>query len=80
MTDANDNAPQFTDHKLEFIIDEGFYNRSHLANVHAVDYDIGRNAKITYSIVGGSEGQLIFILLYYTSLLYHSAWVVCQPI
>ena len=55
--DINDHSPEFDSKKLEFSRREGYYDNALLTTVYAQDPDLGRNAEITYSIIGSSEGK-----------------------
>ncbi|XP_067937193.1 protocadherin Fat 4-like [Watersipora subatra] len=55
LLDINDHSPEFDNNRLELFRAEGTYNSTMLTQVQAQDADIGVNAEITYSIIGGSR-------------------------
>ena len=54
IRDSNDNAPEFTKSRYSGSIYENDPAGTIVVNVTATDDDFGKNAEITYSIVGGS--------------------------
>ena len=55
VQDANDNAPEFTESRYTGQIYENDTAGTTVAKVKATDDDVGKNAEITYSILGGSN-------------------------
>ncbi|XP_028397978.1 cadherin EGF LAG seven-pass G-type receptor 2-like [Dendronephthya gigantea] len=54
IQDSNDNAPVFTKSRYTGEIYENETSGTNIAKVTATDDDFGKNAEITYSILGGS--------------------------
>ncbi|XP_037031417.1 fat-like cadherin-related tumor suppressor homolog isoform X7 [Bradysia coprophila] len=59
--DHNDHAPEFTSKIVEGKVYETAAVGSSVAQMYAIDRDIGENAKITYSIVSGNIGNVFSI-------------------
>lgn len=59
--DHNDHAPEFTSKIVEGKVYETAAIGSSVAQMYAIDRDIGENAKITYSIVSGNIGNVFSI-------------------
>lgn len=57
INDVNDNDPIFEAYLYNFTVSEDAYIGSSIGSVSAVDNDIGINARLTYSLVGGSGGK-----------------------
>ena len=55
MEDFNDNAPIFKSDILNEYVQENSPIGTIVGNIHAKDPDLGENAKVEYSIVGGNE-------------------------
>lgn len=55
VLDVNDNPPEFTNKILYSAVSESVPIGSEITTVHATSQDIGVNAEITYSIIGGDE-------------------------
>lgn len=55
VLDVNDNPPEFTNKMMYATISESVPVGSEITNVHATSEDIGVNAEISYSIIGGDE-------------------------
>lgn len=59
--DHNDHVPEFTTKLLQGKVFETAAIGSNIAQVYAIDRDIGDNAKLTYSIVSGNIGNVFNI-------------------
>lgn len=59
--DHNDHVPEFTSRIVEGKIYENAALGSSVVQVYAIDHDIGDNARISYSIVGGNIGNVFNI-------------------
>lgn len=59
--DHNDHVPEFTSRIVEGKVYETAAMGSNVVQVYAVDRDIGDNARISYSIVGGNIGNVFHI-------------------
>lgn len=59
--DHNDHSPEFTSKIVEGKVYETAAIGSSVAQMYAIDRDIGDNAKITYSIVSGNIGNVFSI-------------------
>ncbi|XP_016329829.1 cadherin-6-like isoform X1 [Sinocyclocheilus anshuiensis] len=59
LTDVNDNPPRFTQSIYQFSIPELTKVGSSVGRIRAVDADIGRNAEMDYTVVGG-DGLDVF--------------------
>ncbi|XP_051728764.1 cadherin-6 isoform X1 [Ctenopharyngodon idella] len=59
LTDVNDNPPHFTQSMYQFSVPELTKVGSSVGRIEAVDADVGRNAEMDYTIVGG-EGLDVF--------------------
>lgn len=55
VLDVNDNPPEFTSKIIFATVSESVPVNSEIATVHATSEDIGINAEISYSIIGGDE-------------------------
>ncbi|KAF8791564.1 Fat-like cadherin-related tumor suppressor [Argiope bruennichi] len=55
VLDVNDNPPEFTNKIVYATVSESVPIGSEITSVHATSEDIGINAEITYSIIGGDE-------------------------
>lgn len=55
VLDVNDNPPEFTNKIVYASVSESVSVGSEITAVHATSEDIGVNAEITYSIIGGDE-------------------------
>lgn len=55
VLDVNDNPPEFTNKIMYATVSESVPVGSEIATVHATSEDIGINAEISYSVVGGDE-------------------------
>ncbi|XP_042896565.1 fat-like cadherin-related tumor suppressor homolog isoform X3 [Parasteatoda tepidariorum] len=55
VLDVNDNPPEFTNKIIFATVSESVPVNSEIATVHATSEDIGINAEISYSIIGGDE-------------------------
>ncbi|GIY79151.1 hypothetical protein CEXT_302941 [Caerostris extrusa] len=55
VLDVNDNPPEFTNKIVYATVSESVPIGSEITSVHATSEDIGVNAEITYSIIGGDE-------------------------
>ncbi|KAG8191614.1 hypothetical protein JTE90_018546 [Oedothorax gibbosus] len=55
VLDVNDNPPEFTNKMMYATISESAPIGSEITSVHATSEDIGVNAEISYSIIGGDE-------------------------
>lgn len=55
VLDVNDNPPEFTNKMMYATISESVPIGSEITNVRATSEDIGVNAEISYSIIGGDE-------------------------
>ncbi|XP_054721928.1 LOW QUALITY PROTEIN: fat-like cadherin-related tumor suppressor homolog [Uloborus diversus] len=55
VLDVNDNPPEFTNKMMYSTVSESIPVGSEIATVHATSEDIGINAEISYSIIGGDE-------------------------
>ena len=54
VEDTNDNAPRFAEDSYSIDVAEDVKLNTSILNVHATDRDIGRNARVTYSITSDS--------------------------
>ena len=61
VKDINDNPPVFGQQVYNFSIVENAQARSIIGSVHATSKDIGSNAEIFYSIIGGNIGNIFAI-------------------
>ena len=63
VLDVNDNAPQFTNSLYKVIIQENINSSEHpiIFQASAIDYDVGRNAQLTYSILHGNTNDTFYI-------------------
>ncbi|XP_037908128.1 fat-like cadherin-related tumor suppressor homolog isoform X10 [Hermetia illucens] len=59
--DHNDHAPEFTSKIVQGKVFETAAIGSQVVQLYAIDRDIGKNAKITYSIVSGNIGNVFDI-------------------
>lgn len=55
ITDANDNAPMFSQLLYNVTIQENYVGPLPSLVITAIDLDSGSNGRVTYSIVGGSS-------------------------
>ena len=55
LPDVNDNPPEFASHTYFMTIMESANIGSEIVRVLAISQDSGKNAEITYSIIGGNE-------------------------
>ncbi|CAF0931681.1 unnamed protein product [Didymodactylos carnosus] len=62
ITDINDNAPIFDYRLYNRTVPENETVGNLLLQVHATDKDIGENARITYSLDGGDNGDKLFTI------------------
>ena len=61
VSDSNDHAPEFTLSTYRASLDENTKAGETVTTIEAVDKDIGTNAEVVYSIVGGSGNGLFRI-------------------
>ncbi|XP_030629245.1 cadherin-6 [Chanos chanos] len=59
LTDVNDNPPRFAESIYQFSVPELTNTGSVVGRIKAVDADIGRNAEMDYTVVGG-DGLEVF--------------------
>uniref|UniRef100_A0AAY4A2P5 Cadherin-10 n=1 Tax=Denticeps clupeoides TaxID=299321 RepID=A0AAY4A2P5_9TELE len=59
LTDVNDNPPRFINRIYQFNVAESAEVGAPIGRIRAVDPDIGKNAEMDFTIVGG-EGQDVF--------------------
>ncbi|KAM8830767.1 cadherin-10-like [Synchiropus picturatus] len=55
LTDVNDNPPRFAQDVFQFHVRESVQPGSAVGRLRAVDPDLGKNAEMKFSIVGGSS-------------------------
>lgn len=53
--DVNDNPPEFASHTYFTTVTESENTGSEIVRVLATSRDSGKNAEITYSVIGGNE-------------------------
>ncbi|MBN3309830.1 CADN protein, partial [Amia calva] len=61
VTDVNDHAPRFTSNLCNARISENRELNSAVMDVLATDADVGENAQLTFSIIGGDPEQKFYI-------------------
>ncbi|XP_056625232.1 protocadherin alpha-8-like isoform X2 [Triplophysa dalaica] len=61
LSDVNDNAPRFPEPVINVYVKENNQIAAVIHTVSAIDYDLGDNARIAYSIVGGPVTSMINI-------------------
>ena len=61
LDDSNDHAPFFESDTYEVDMDENLPVGASVFAISAVDEDIGANAKLTYEIIGGGDGQYFYM-------------------
>ncbi|XP_069073745.1 neural-cadherin-like [Pleurodeles waltl] len=61
VLDVNDHVPEFTQRFWQAVIPEISEIHSSVLEVTAMDADVGENAYLTFSIVGGDEEQKFYI-------------------
>nr|XP_006811702.1 PREDICTED: protocadherin Fat 4-like [Saccoglossus kowalevskii] len=59
VNDDNDNNPAFEDTLYTFDTSEGANVGDSVGSIHADDEDIDINARLTYSVIGGSDGKFV---------------------
>ncbi|XP_051552991.1 cadherin-6-like [Myxocyprinus asiaticus] len=62
LTDVNDNPPRFTQSIYQFSVPELTEAGASVGRIKAVDADIGRNAEMDYTVVGG-DGLDVFEII-----------------
>ncbi|XP_068812246.1 neural-cadherin isoform X1 [Struthio camelus] len=61
IADVNDHVPKFTKEMWQAIIPENNVIDSEVLQVSATDADVGENARLTFSIIGGDPDQKFYI-------------------
>ncbi|XP_006641450.3 neural-cadherin [Lepisosteus oculatus] len=61
VTDVNDHAPRFTKNFCHTRISENSELNSAVLEISATDADVGENAQLTFSIIGGDPEQKFYI-------------------
>ncbi|XP_035250729.1 neural-cadherin-like [Anguilla anguilla] len=62
VTDVNDHAPRFTENACGARISEISEVNSAVLELSATDADVGENAQLTFSIVGGDQDQKFYMV------------------